>query len=207
MRAHQSLSWTSQANRDSDRHENSAQTHEQAGCHANTKVFPGDRELGVLRQRDQEQAENQELEDGCIKGLLDAIVLGLVLADKEVLGRDNRRSAKAAQDGEDSIQSLASATASFQLLICLNLTTVASSGGADADDTRDHEHDANQVEWTDLLVEAEVESHDVDETGEGEQGGNDTLVDFAEFSKVPGIGHHDQVADVDGDVSEERHQV
>ena len=59
----------------------------------------------------------------------------------------------------------------------------------------------------DFLAKAEVESHDVDEACEGEEGGDDTLVDASEVGEVPRIGHHDQVADVYGRITQERDQV
>ena len=63
------------------------------------------------------------------------------------------------------------------------------------------------MESADFLAEAEVESYNVDETGEGEQSGDDALVDITKLCEVPSVRHHDQVANVDGDVSEEGHQV
>ena len=63
------------------------------------------------------------------------------------------------------------------------------------------------MEVTNLLSEAEVESDDIDETGEGQESRNNTLVDSTQLSEVPSVGHHDEVADIDSDVSEEGDQV
>ena len=63
------------------------------------------------------------------------------------------------------------------------------------------------MQVTDLLSEAEVEGDDIDETGEGQECRNHTLVDSTQLGEVPSVGHHNEVADIDSDVSKEGDQV
>ena len=209
MRAHQSLCWSSKTDSDTDSDENTSEAHKHTSDESETKVLPRDREIVsvVLGEGDEEAGEDEEFKNGSVEGLRDSVILWLVLANKEVLSGNNCWATKTTEDSEDTVKSFAATATLFKLFISLDLTSVATSSGTNADDASDHKHDANQVEPRDFLTEAEVECDDVDETCEGEESGDDTLVDVTELGEVPCVCHHDQVADIDADVSEEWNQV
>lgn len=169
MSAHKSLSGAGKAHGNADGDENAAETHEQTGCGSQSNIHPFDRETRVVGERDKEKRKDKELNDGSIKSLFDTIIRGFELANKEMLCGDNSGTAQATNDSENTVESLAATTASLKFSLCLNLSTVATGSGTNADDGSNHENDTNQMEPADFLTKAKVESNDVDETGEGEK--------------------------------------
>ena len=207
MGAHESLCGAGKADSDTDGDKDTTEAHEKTSGGSEPNVVHGNCEVGISRERDQEQGKHKELNDCSIKGLFNTIILGLVLADKEMLSRDDSWATKTKENSKHTVDSLAATASCFQFFICLNLATMASSSCTDADNGGDHKDDTDQMEPADFLSKAEVERDDVDERGEGEKGRDDALVDTSELCEVPGIGHHNQIAHIDSRVSEKRHQV
>ena len=163
MSAHESFSGSSEPDSHANCHKNTAETHEPASSHTNGKVFPCDSEVGAEKEREKEQGEDEELKDGCVESLFDSIVLGLELADEEVLSGDNCGTAQAKNDSQDSIHCFAATAALLKLIICFDLATVATSCSAYTNHRSDHKYDADQMEVADFLSEAKVKGHDVDQ--------------------------------------------
>lgn len=205
--AHERLSRACEADGDTDGDKDTSEAHEETCSGSEPDVVHGNGEIGISGQRDQEHGEHKEFNDCGIKSLFNTIILGLVLADQEMLSRDDSWATESKNNSEHTVDGLAATAACLQFFVGLNLATVAASGGTDADNGGDHEHDTNQMKPADLLTEAEVESDHVDQRGQGEKGRDDALVDSSELCEVPGIGHHDQIAHINSRVSEERDQV
>ena len=161
--AHEGLSRSSEPNSHADCHENTAKAHEPTSSHTNGKVFPCDFEVSAEKEREKEHGEDEELKDGCVESLFDAIVLGLELANEEVLSGDNGGTAQAKNDSQDSIHCLAATAALLKLIIGFDLATVATSCSAYTNHRSDHKYDADQMEVADFLSEAKVKGHDVDQ--------------------------------------------
>ncbi len=85
MSGHEGFSGTGQTYSHTDGDKDATEAHEHTGSHSDGQVIPGNGERVVIGEGDQEHSENEELKNGSIEGLSDTIVLGLKLADQEVL--------------------------------------------------------------------------------------------------------------------------